>query len=471
MFCVQNRLPTLWTRPGKILLFFFILWFCTGISLYIHTLTLKNHIQEQQLAGITTALINYLGQNKSSNKNPFILQNTIPQSIDFIRIINDGQQLLITGNSHIAFQGLLDVDPSIQGAWVELSQPEKPGEWLLVSKKLRDGGLAQAGKNDRSTGLAIYRKIVRTSYWTFLLSAVPCLGLAFLFSCFMKAPLQSLETSIRRALNQKALLTQQNIPDNHDLASIYRLLTKTFSQNQQLISEMQSSLDNVAHDLRTPMTRLRAVAEYALQSEKDDPELYRSALSDCLEESERVLSMLKIMMSVAEAEAGTMRLQRQEFDVIATLEDVIGLYQYVAEEEQISVVLEKDTNTIPIFADKTRISQVWANLLDNGIKYGHKLGMITIKVTTMEDQVVIQFCDDGLGISDNEINRIWERLYRGDRSRTKHGLGLGLNYVKAVIEAHDGTVMVTSKIKEGSCFEVRLPLMNSMLSGEMKITN
>lgn len=471
MFYVQNRLAIVWTRSGKIILFFLILWFCVGISLSIHTLILKSRIQEQQLSVVTKALNSYLEQNKPSNKRPFGLQNTIPQSIDFIRIINGGQQLLITGNSHIAFQGLVDIAPSSQGAWIELSQPKILGEWLLVSKKLANGGVAQAGKNDRSTGLAIYGKIVKTSYITFLLSALPCLGLALLFAYFVKAPLRSLETSISCALNQKTQLTQQNLPENHDLASLYQLLIKTFSQNQQLISEMQASLDNVAHDLRTPMTRLRVVAEYALQSEKDDPEMYRSALSDCLEESERVLSMLKIMMSVAEAEAGTMRLQQQKFDIIATLEDVIGLYQYVAEEEQISVVLKTEKNTIPILADKTRISQVWANLLDNAIKYGHKSGMIIIKATNTDDQAVIQFCDDGLGISENEINRIWERLYRGDRSRTKQGLGLGLSYVKAVVEAHDGTVVVTSKIKEGSCFEVRLPLMNSSFTGKVKITN
>ena len=458
MFCVQNRLPILWTRPGKILLFFLILWGCAGISFSIHTLILKNRIQKLQLAEITTALNDYLEQDKPSYKSPFNLKNTIPQSIDFIRIINDGQQLLITGTSHIAFQGLVDIAPLSQGAWIDLSHPKHPGEWLLVSKELPNGGVAQAGKNDRSTGLAIYKNIVRTSSLTFLLSALPCLGLAFLFTYFIKAPLRSLETSISNALNQKSSLIQQALPQNHDLAPTYQLLIKTFSQNQQLISEMQSSLDNVAHDLRTPMTRLRAVAEYALQSDKDDPEIYRSALSDCLEESERVLSMLRIMMSVAEAEAGTMRLQQQEFDIIPTLEDVIGLYQYVAEEEQISVVLQKEQDNIPVFADKTRISQVWANLLDNAIKYGHKAGMTIISATTTEDQAVIQFRDDGLGISNNEINRIWERLYRGDRSRTKQGLGLGLNYVKAVVEAHEGTVVVTSKIKEGSCFEVRLPL-------------
>ena len=438
--------------------------------LLIHTLIFKNTIQQQRIEEITAALNNYIEQNNPSITTRLNLQNTIPKSIDFIRITNKQQQLLITGNSSMAFQGLVDLNPLSHGAWIDLLQPQQSGNWLLVSQKLSHGGIAQAGKNDFSTGLSIYKQAVRGSFWFFLLSSIPCLGLAFLFYHFIKAPLRSLETTVKNALEQKSQLIQTNNSQKNDLSPIYELLEKTFSQNQQLIAEMQSSLDNVAHDLRTPMTRLRAVAEYALQSDNADPATYRSALSDCLEESERVLSMLKIMMSVAEAEAGTMRLQRQEVDIIETLEDVMGLYQYVAEEEHISVILKKEQNSIAITADKTRISQVMANLLDNAIKYSHESGTITIKALVIEDQAVIQFYDDGMGISHTEINRIWERLYRGDRSRTKQGLGLGLNYVKAVVEAHEGTVMVSSKIKEGSCFEVRLPLMNSTLSGKLNIT-
>jgi signal transduction histidine kinase len=470
MSCALNNKFSSQSGTVRVFSFFLILWTCVAIFLFLHTQLLKQRIQQQRLDEINSALSSYIEQSNSSPKSHLSLQSNIPGNVDFIRIVDANQQLLVTADNNMAFQGLVDLDPLSHGAWVNLSQPKESGNWLLVSQKLPNGGVAQAGSDDRSTGLAIYNQAVSTSFLIFFLLALPCLILAFLFASLVKAPLQSLETSVRDALEEKSLLIQQKQPENKDLAPIFKLLEETFSQNRQLIAEMQSSLDNVAHDLRTPMTRLRAVAEYALQSDKEEPELYRSALSDCLEESERVLSMLKIMMSVAEAEAGTMQLNLQKLDIMETLEDVVGLYQYVAEEEQMNVLLQKGENTIQILADKTRISQVWANLLDNAIKYGHESGNITINLASNENMAIIRFCDDGIGISDSEVDRIWERLYRGDRSRTRQGLGLGLNYVKAVVEAHGGEITVTSRIKEGSCFEVHLPLA-STLAGKLKVTN
>ena len=473
MSCALSSLRFLYTRTGRFFSFFLMTWLFVGFCLLSHTLLLKNRIQRQQIQTIESALNNYLEQNNSFTGLHFSLQNTLPHCLDFVRLIKDKEQLLITGNKHMEFTGLVHLDSSVNGAWVDLSNPTKNGTWLLVSRKLTDDGVVQAGKDDSSTGVSIYRVTVAGSYWIFLFAALPCFGISLFFTYLTRAPLRSLKQAIKHALEQKSLTLSHSHsppPGNDELTPLYQLLEKIFYQNRQLIVEMQSSLDNVAHDLRTPMTRLRGAAEYALQSDKNDPQLYRSALSDCLEESERVLSMLKIMMSVAEAESGTMRLEKQEINIMETLEDVVGLYQYVAEEEQITVSCTGQERIL-IPADRTRISQVWANLLDNAIKYGHKSGKITINAEKKGEQAVIRFCDDGMGISDTEISRIWDRLYRGDRSRTKQGLGLGLNYVKAVVEAHGGQILVTSIIREGSCFEVRLPLQSSGSTRKAEITN
>ncbi len=464
-FVSSNRIP-LASAIRTIPIIFLILWFFAALCLGCYILILKHTIKQQRMADIDSALSTYLAQN-----SPVSLQNNPPKAIDFIRLSSDKNQLLITTSNTIPFSGLVDLDPLTQGGWIDLIHPENPGDWLLVSKTLADGRIIQAGTNDKAVGLVLFKKAVSTAYFVFLLTAFPCLALAFLFKYMLKKPLQILASDIKKGLSQKKATLPENNSKNSELTDIYAILTQTFSQNRQLIVEIQSSLDNVAHDLRTPMTRLRAVAEYALQSDKDDPELYRSALSDCLEESERVLSMLKVMMSVAEAESGTMRLNPEKINLVDTLNDVIALYQYVAEEEQITVSCNTTDQNIFILADQTRISQVWANLLDNAIKYGHEGGTVTISAEIKGSKNVIQFCDDGMGISENETLRIWDRLYRGDRSRSKQGLGLGLNYVRAVIEAHGGEITVTSKIKEGSCFEVQLPLLSSAITRKAEITD
>lgn len=468
MSFVRNSFTKVHRSLLPLLSLFLLFWLAGGTLLGLQALSLKSLIAEQRLDDLDKSLSQYLAQNNSSRGLHFRLQATPPDGMDFIHINYGHDQVLITGNKSLQPTGVLDLASTAEGAWLDLQNPNKSGEWLVVRKELPDGTIIQAGRNDLSVGLAIYGRATSNAILLFLLATLPSLGLALLTLHIIRTPLRRLAEGIKGASSLQALKVQTHFMQHQELSHINSLLERTFSQNRQLISEMQSSLDNVAHDLRTPMTRLRGVAEYALQSDRVDPALYRSALSDCLEESERVLSMLKTMMSVAEAEAGTMRLNLTELNVKETLDDVLGLYQYVAEEAEIEVYCHTDSPKTTILADKTRICQVWANLLDNAIKYGHKNGSVDISIETQDDQALIRFCDDGMGISATEIKRIWDRLYRGDRSRSMQGLGLGLNYVQAVVAAHGGEVTVVSQIKTGSCFEVRLP---RIISGEIKVTD
>lgn len=172
--------------------------------------------------------------------------------------------------------------------------------------------------------------------------------------------------------------------------------------------------------------------------------------------------MLRIMMSVAEAESGTLRLEKEPLDMEVMLQDVVSLYEYVAEDKRVelSCAIEK---TGTVLGDKTRLTQVFANLVDNGIKYSEEGGKVTLGLNVENGVVSILVGDNGMGISENEMDRIWDRLYRGDRSRSEKGLGLGLNYVKAVVEAHGGKVGVSSELQKGSLFSVRLPLYEQSL--------
>ena len=340
---------------------------------------------------------------------------------------------------------------------VVLSQQEGWDVATLDTGRIRlsDGTLIEVGKSTelRDEVLSRFRAALGLVALSIVLVALT--GGALATQSALR-PIRQLIAAVQRIVTTGR--TDERVPlgETQDaIGELTTLFNAMLDRIEGLVTGMRGALDNVSHDLRTPMTHLRGSAELALAGPAD-LDRYREALADCVEEADRVLVMLTTLMDISEAESGAIELHRE----LVPLADIVGravdLYRDTADAKGVTLESRVD-DRVAVSIDRLRLEQVAANLLDNAVKYTPAGGRVEISAGREGNRAVLRVRDTGIGIPANELPRIWERLFRGDHSRTERGLGLGLSLVKAVVEAHGGTVTVESTSGSGSAFTVNLP--------------
>jgi len=236
------------------------------------------------------------------------------------------------------------------------------------------------------------------------------------------------------------------------------LLAQAFNQMLDrvvaLMNEIKEITDNIAHELRSPIARIRGSAEVTLLS--DAPlSRYQETAADIIEDCDSLLALANAMLDISEIEAGVAALERQPVDVAQMARDACELFQPAAEDRGVTIrVLASETAVVP--GDNRKLHQALANLLDNAVKYTPRGGTVTVSVEQTGDAVAVAVADTGPGIAADDLPHIFDRFYRADQSRAKPGNGLGLNLVRAVVNAHHGRIDVASRPNEGATFTMTL---------------
>jgi len=241
-----------------------------------------------------------------------------------------------------------------------------------------------------------------------------------------------------------------------EIETLILSFNKAQGQTQALVEELRNVSDNIAHDLRSPVTRIRGIAETSLTSQQSLSS-YQESLGNIIEDCDTLVSMINTMLEIAQSDAGTVKIESASVDISQMIHDVTDIFRPLAEENNIRLSIELQPEALSVTGDRSRLQRAVANLLDNALKYTPGGGEVTLSASRDNSNICIAVQDTGLGITEEDQKQLFKRFFRADPSRTTPGSGLGLSLAKSIVSLHRGRVQVISSLGTGSCFQIVLP--------------
>jgi signal transduction histidine kinase len=371
---------------------------------------------------------------------------------------------LFTARDFIKLAGNIDKwpeDGEVQDGWLNFTLDQELG-WHTESERpararvfIVPGGLRLLVGRDVNEFMAVKELVERAIN----------LGMAITFMLAMIGGVMMSRSTARRVevINQTSQKIMRGnlslrIPDrgtNDDFDQLARNLNEMLDRIFQLMEGIKHVSDNIAHDLRTPLTRLRNKLENTLLQVENDEQ--REHVAGAVAEADQLLATFNALLRIARLETGKTSSNFSHFIISDLVLDAAEYYEALAEDKQqtLNIRVQKD---LELFADKDLLFQTVSNLIDNAIKYTPEGGEITIALDQTKHGVDLSIADSGIGIPEDERGKVFDRFYRVAKSRSLPGNGLGLSLVQAVVELHQGKIMLGDN-KPGLVVTLNLPLI------------
>ena len=270
---------------------------------------------------------------------------------------------------------------------------------------------------------------------------------------YKKAHLSNIYDALHVPYIERQLRHKANMEVDDEVLDI----VKTRKEEIDLLKEKESYrkefLGNVSHELKTPIFLIQSCLETLLEGGMEDPKINKKYLLKAIGGTGRLNQLVEDLIKLNQMELGRLNPEKTKVDIVNLSKNCIEELKIKAEASQIKILIDT-SNAAPVFADQNMLTQVFINLLSNSIKYGKENGMTSIHFHDLNEKILVEIKDDGIGISSDDLPRIFERFYRVEKSRNrdKGGTGIGLAIVKHIIEAHGETITVNSSENEGSSF-------------------
>ena len=341
----------------------------------------------------------------------------------------------------------------VSGRFIELTVPVMTG--TDVDKKITGVILASASTDSIHVRLDGFRH--SAEIWVSVICMI-ALALAILLANWLVRPLKHMNQYIGD-LAEGALDGDLDIHDCTETENISNTFNIMLAKLRLIEESRQEFVANVSHELKTPLTSMKVLADSLLMQEGTPVELYQEFMQDIANEIDRENSVISDLLTLVKMDRKTTELNVVSTDINDFLEQILKRVRPIAEKADIEVVFESN-RSVTAEIDSTKLSLAFTNLVENAIKYNRENGWVRVTLDADHKFFYVKVSDSGIGIPQESLDYIFERFYRVDKSHSREigGTGLGLAITKSAIVAHRGAIKVQSTLDEGTTFTVRIPL-------------